>query len=297
MGSVLNRILLVLALALTVLAPGVASASGPAAVRKQMEASMLVTGAVVIERDGRVSAWELDRPDRLPKAVTDLVAKSAAAWRFDPVMVDGDVVRAKARMSLRVVATPHDDDSFEVTIRSGHFGYDALGAGERDTAADTDSVAAVRMQPPTYPKKALDANRRGTVSLVLRSGREGRVTDAFAEQVNLRVVAAEGQMERMRQTLIRPALVAARKWTFEIPTTGDEADDDHWLVRVPVEYQISGEKEAGYGEWQAYVPGPRQTAPWSADAPGHGQSPDALVAGRIYQEGRELTLLTPLGEG
>lgn len=290
-----NRMLIGIVLAL--LAAGTALAAGPAEVRKQMEASMLVTGSLVLEPDGRVSAWELDRPEALAEPVVELITKAAGSWAFEPVTVDGEAVRAKARMSLRVVATPHDDDRFQLTIRSGHFGDDAMSAEERRNAATTDHVRSVRMHPPAYPPGALRAGVTGTVYLVMRINRDGRVQDVFAEQVNLRVVGTEREMERMREMLARPALAAARRWTFSIPTTGDDADDEYWSLRVPVEYMLHGDKVPGYGEWQAYIPGPRQKAPWSTRDLRADESPDAMIAGRVYQEGKGLKLLTRLGEG
>lgn len=284
-------------LVLALLAAGTALASAPAGVRQQVESSMLLTGSMVVESDGRVSTWELDRPDDVMEPVRDLVGKAAAAWVFEPVVVDGETVRAKARMSLRVVATPVGGDSFQLTIRSGHFGDDAMSGAERRKAASTDRVHSRRMSPPAYPADALAAGVGGTVYLVMRINREGRVEDVFAEQVNLRAVGSERDMERMRTLLARPALAAARRWTFSIPTTGDDADDEYWSLRVPVEYLLHDQKLAGYGEWQSYIPGPLHKAPWSARALGPGESPDAMIAGRVYQEGRQMKLLTPLGEG
>ena len=80
-------------LALVVLlAAGSVLATGPRGVRETAEASMLVTGTVDIEPDGRVSGYRLDRVDELPPAVVDLVTKAAGAWRFEPVLVDAAVL-------------------------------------------------------------------------------------------------------------------------------------------------------------------------------------------------------------
>ncbi|WP_243708126.1 energy transducer TonB [Luteimonas arsenica] len=269
-------------------------AQGPRAVRKQVEASMLVTGSMMVEPDGRVSGWEVDRREELPDAVVGLVGKSMAAWRFEPVMVDGAPVQVKARMSLRVVMSRQDDDNYAIAIRSGYFGGDAMTPQERAELAGTDDVRKERMDPPRYPDHALRAGVKGTVYLVLKVGRDGRVEDVFAEQVNLRTVGSERQMAKMREMLARPSIAAARGWTFAIPTTGEDADEPFWTLRVPVDYMFGDDKPPAYGEWHAYIPGPRERAPWKVQALGPWQSPDAMLAGGVYQEGRELRLLTPL---
>lgn len=94
----------------------------------------------------------------------------------------------------------------------------------------------------------------------------------------------------------KPALLAARKWRFEVHTTGESANDEYWSVRVPVDYQFAGEKQE-YGQWQAYIPGPRQEVPWVEEDPDSGESPDAMVAGGVYEIGKDLKLLTPLQRG
>ena len=57
--------------------------------REQVEASMLVTGHVDIDEEGRVTAHALDEPDKLPDYVVDLVARVVPVLRFDTVLVDG----------------------------------------------------------------------------------------------------------------------------------------------------------------------------------------------------------------
>jgi hypothetical protein len=51
-----------------------------------------------------------------------------------------------------------------------------------------------------------------------------------------------------------------------------------------------------YGQWEAYVPGPRQSNPWQADSEGKGFSPDTLMPGRAYIAGTGLKLLSELSD-
>lgn len=257
-------------------------------VRKQTEASMLVTGTIDVAQDGSVSRYALDKPEQLPAAVTGLAGKAVPQWHFQPVMKDGRPVNARAKMSLLLVATP-EDDRYRVGIGGAAFGE------EKDTSGET--VIPKQMRPPSYPDSALHSGVAGTVYLVLRIDRQGKVADAVVEQVNLRAVGREIEMERWRSTLARPALAAAKTWAFTPPSTGDSVNDPFWSVRVPVNFQFEG-TEPKYGQWQAYIPGPRQQASWVHD---HGfdvgSSPDALVAGGVYQVGAGLRLLTPLDKG
>lgn len=272
----------------------------PAAVRnkipEQAEMSMLVTGMVLVEPDGSVSSWDIDQRDKLPDFVVRLIERSASSWKFEPVLVDGQPRKAKARMSLRIVAN-RQDDGYRIAIRSGHFGKEAMSAEERRQRAGTDAVRSVNMRPPAYPTLAADSGVRGTVYVVLRINREGAVEDAFAEQVNLKTLGTDRQMERMRDMLVKPALVAARRWTFQVPTTGESAGRQYWSVRVPVEYLLGDDGRAHYGQWEAYLPGPRQKAPWSRETIDPNESPDAMIAGRVYEDGEGMKLLTPLEQG
>ena len=285
--------------ALFVLLAGAVQAAGPRAVREQAEMSMLVTGMVLVGADGNVTGWEIDQREKLPVAVVDLVEKSASVWRFEPMLIDGQPRKVKAPMSLRLVANRLDNGNYRIAIRNGHFGEEALDREARKSLGATDRLQAVDMRPPTYSMDALQMGVQGTVYLVLRIDRGGRVAEVVTEQVDLRIVGTENQMRMMRNLLAKPAQLTARKWTFRVPTTGDAADQEEWSVRVPVDYAFSNTSQPGYGEWQAYIPGPRQSIPWKTgdEASDAGDGPGALVAGQVYEVGKGLKLLTPLQQG
>ena len=262
----------------------VASASAGAKVAgTPVEASMLVTGTVDIEIDGSVSAHAIDDQDRLPGYVVDIVRRAADSWRFQPVLADGTPVPARARMTLRLLATPVDDDEMQVSISGASFGG--------HSPDDTGSIRKNRVQPPRYPPTALEWGAAATAYIVLKVGRDGRVAEAFAEQVNLHGVADAKTMTLLRTRFAEASLKAARRWTFTPPTTGGDADDPYWSVRMPVQFLMGRQKGETHGEWLAYVPGPRESAPWMDD---RDDSNDAIAGGSLQLAGKGLRLLTPL---
>jgi hypothetical protein len=263
-------------------------AGGAGAVRKQAEATILITGTIAIAPDGTVSDSTLDFPEKLPPGVVDMVQKQVLVWRFEPIVVDGKPVHAQTKMSLRVVGKKRDDDSVIVGIRSATFG------DPRDEPEEL-RVSSKYMNPPRYPVAAAKSGVSGTVYLLLRVGRDGRVEDAVAEQVNLRVVATEGVMARWRRALGDAARSTAKDWRFAPPTRGELVDEPYWVVRTPVDFFFPGNSPYEYGRWQLYVPGPRETPEWSRDK--HSMGSDALADGGVYTSGRPgLRLLTRFDE-
>src|SRR3569623_3357511 len=159
-------------------------AQGPRAVCEQVEASMVVTGSIGVPPQGTVLAFALDRPEKLPPLVADLIDKAIPQWTFQPVLRDGKPVAAKARMRLRVVAQPIGEGKFKVALRGAWFGDP--GQGIRKESA----------LQPRYPMQAIRGRVEATVYVALRLDRAGRVSDAAAEQVHLRVIAGESEMKR-----------------------------------------------------------------------------------------------------
>lgn len=263
-------------------------AQGPGAVRRQVEASMRVTGMLTIRTDGGVAAVELDTPDQLPEGIPAFVTGVAASWRFEPVVIDGAAKQVRTRMSARLVAKSTGDGKVLVSVRGADFGdYEATPPAER--------VSSVVMKPPGYPMAAVQSGAQGTVYLLLKIDPDGSVSDVVAEQVNLRMVASEAQMRQFRDRFARAAIGAAEKWTFKPPSRGEAASQPYWVVRVPVDFNFGGTRR--YGQWEAYVPGPRERVSWSRDEDRPGFSLDTLADGDVHMAGstRGPKLLTPLG--
>jgi hypothetical protein len=168
-----------------------------------------------------------------------------------------------------------------VAIASSYF-------GSTDAVPKTDNPAGIKLSPPQFPKSALRMGGQGTVYLVVQVGRDGKVANVAAEQVNLRVAGTANEMDSLRDQFTMAALRVARGWSFAVPTTGEGADDDSWLVRVPVEFVLGG--------WDTYIPGPRNTdMPWAQEKLKTAGSPDALPDNGVYPLRQGATLVTPLG--
>lgn len=273
-------------LALLVALP-LSAGNSPMAVRKQAESSLRVTGKIVIDTDGTVQSHELDPEARLTPMLAAFVGESLAQWRFEPVKVDGEVVRARVPMSLRLVAKRSDDGKYSISIVSTHF-------GSQESLPATDRPQRLEMKPPQYPTGALKVGGKGTVYLIVQIGRDGKVMNADAEQVNLRVAGSSSQMEQLRKQFSQAAIRAARDWTFIPPTTGADAGKDSWLARVPVSFRMTGEKEPKPGEWETYIPGPRNTdMPWARTRLRTAGSPDALPDSGLFPLEDGAKLLTP----
>ena len=285
--------ILALALALSGVGMSVvadASAQGRRAVREQAEASMVLTGQIEIGTDGQVEGFKIDKRDQVNDAIARFVEGAVQAWRFEPVRVDGRVVRARSPVSIRLGGKDLADGGQKVTLLAANFEqYDPMA---------TNEVTSVKMAAPAYPEDVFRAGGRGDVVLLVQVGRDGKVMDVATEQVNLRVIGKEAEMRQVRDKLARASTAAARKWTFKVPTTGDGKDEASWTVRVPVSFAFHGDK-VRYGKWDAYVPGPRQQAPWRADkALSADANADLLPAGGVFMAdaaSKGPQLLTPLG--
>lgn len=260
-------------------------AGGQGAARKQAEASMLITGTIGIAPDGMVSDAVLDSPEKIPPGVVDMVQEQVRDWRFEPIVIDGKAVHAQTKMSVRIASKKLDGDRLTVGIRSAVF-------GDPEKEPKELRVTSKVMNPPRYPVDAAKSGVSGTAYLLLRIGRDGRVEDAVAEQVNLRVVATEGVMARWRRVLGNAATNNAKNWQFVPPTEGDKADEPYWVLRTTVDFFLM-DSLPQYGQWQLYVPGPREVPEWGREEFGTGS--DALADGGVYMLGQSRPrLLTQL---
>jgi hypothetical protein len=270
-----------------VLMIGSALAGNARDARKQAESSLRMSGSLVIGVDGAVLSHELTQAAGLTPELAGFVDKAISAWRFEPVLVDGKPVNAKVPMSLRLVARPTDGGRFNVSIASTYF-------GNKGDLPATDSVRSLELVPPIFPRNALAMGGKGTVYLVVQVGRDGKVMNADAEQVNLRVAGTERQMQTLRELFANTAVQGARRWSFQPPTTGKEVNEPYWVVRVPVDFRIDGERRPQPGQWETIIPGPYLGVPWAAKNLRTTGSPDALPEQGVYPLHQGAILLTPL---
>ena len=273
-----------IALVLAMLVALPALAAGPGGVRKKVEASMQVTGQVVIAPGGELQSYTLDRPELLPEAVKSLLAKYLPACEFSVVTASGKPETVISNMSLQVLARQNSEGGSTLSVNASRF-------------ADPDAPETIKardMAPPNYPMDAGRMGFSGTVYVVLRLNPDGTVAQAHAEQVNMTVVASDNALRIGRRLLEKAALVKARDWRFEI-MPARLAETGPVDVRVPVDFSLRPERpgsESKYGQWQGYVPGPYAAIPWrpqEAEAEGLG----ALAAGGLYPLESRIKLKNP----
>ncbi len=260
-----------------------------AAARKQLESSLQVSGTITIARDGSVQSHRLDPGAPLGGELTRFLDASIGKWRFEPVLVDGRVVIAKVPMHLRLIAKAAGDGRSSISIASTYF-------GSSDEVAATDHPRSAKLAPPKFPQDALSMGGKGTVYLIVQVGRDGKVANVDAEQVNLRVLGNAREMDALRKSFTTAAVRAGKQWTFVIPTTGESAKEEAWLVRVPVDFMLTeqGQKPGKRVGWDTYIPGPRNTGvPWAQEKLRTAARPDALPNDGIYPLRQGAKLLSP----
>ena len=91
-------------------------AAGPGGVRKTVEASMQVTGEVVIAPNGKLQSYALDNLAALPVEVKTLLARYLPACEFSVASASGKPETVTAKMSLQVVARPEEGGKFAISV-------------------------------------------------------------------------------------------------------------------------------------------------------------------------------------
>lgn len=275
---------------LIALLPGAAAAATRSELLKQIEYSMLVKGTIETDAAGNVSSAAIEKPGKFPAGLVEYVQQQVAAWKFEPVLVNGQPKRARSNMSLLVVAKRLEKEGVTIRIRNASFDVEGLPG-----ALHEQMLAPVKMTPPFYPESVAAAGVAGTAYVVVKVGTDGNVQDAVVEQVNLLAMGKEKVMASWRSAFADAALKAARQWTFKPPGQGTQVSAEFWSARVPVAFRMHGADVDRYGKWQVYIPGSRQSIPWwSEDTP--SASPDSFADGGVYMLGQDTgpKLLTAL---
>jgi hypothetical protein len=255
----------------------------------QVVSSLPASGTIEIDPQGNVAGYTIRKAEAYDAAVLDLLDRNITRWKFKPVLVDGVARQARFDMYLRLEARPLDEKRYQVEIASAAFGR------QQAAAPHTEIETRNRRALPGYPRDEFFDGVGAKVIAVLRIDRSGKVQNVTIEQTNLKAVGKDGAMQSWRDAFEEATTAALRRWTFTPPTVGPSAAEDHWAVRVPVNFIPQGAKaEPEPGQWESYVPGPRNRVSWARDGELADSGVDTLPGGGIYPMEQPLHLLTKL---
>ena len=285
------------------LLPAVAFAgTGLDAVKRSVVMGMVVTGDITVNPDGSVHGYSLDQQDKVPADVAKLIGETVPNWKFRPILVDGNAVLAKAGMSLRVVARLNGSGQLEARVEDAEFGTESLDADSPACAAGR-CLSVRETVNPRFPRSVMVNGVDATVYVVMKIDKDGHVAAAAVRQVDLRKVADAAQMERWRHDIGDATLHAMRRWTFNVPTTGDLAGKAPWVSTIPMDLVVSTsgwpKPPPGYGQWVTYIPGPTLPLPWdhaegAAGVASSGTGDGVAGDGAPFVHDTRFVLMTPL---
>lgn len=236
------------------------------AVRATAESALMVTGTIDIDAAGKVLAFTIDLPEKLPPGIVKMANDNASAWTFEPITLPAGMSHTRSRVSMLFVARQLQGDQYEVTLR--HTSFRTEGA-----SAMRLKGGALRLE---YPPEAAARGVPATVYAVVRVDRSGKVLEAAIEQVNLGAADTEAQMAIWRELFGTAVLRSRNSMRIEVPDGIFDEGEQTVVARLPVVFRMAGSRYYEYGRWNTYVPGPRATIPWP-DAESLTRSPpDAL---------------------
>lgn len=238
-----------------------------------------VQGELTIGPDGSVVDVRFEDAKWMAPPVREGYEKQVRAWRFEPILEDGQPVNAVGRMSLQLSAVRDDAAGrAEFRIDQAYF---------LDPEPDTATRRAERagsLRHPVYPEDPARSGVGAHVGVVVRLGADGAPADLAVEKLALVGAEPRSLGRKFASQFERATLAAVKHWRFP----GYEAGQ---VLRVPVSYtppRFAGPR-AG---WTPVHPMPREVPAWVlADA--SGRDAIQLAAGGEAPSER-LRLLTPL---
>ena len=266
-------------------ATGVAAASKVQIAEGASVVTLRIDGELTIDPAGQVRDYKIRT--KLDPKIQALVAKAVPAWRFKPVLVDGQPVNARTPMRItlaaaetrggyevrvdNVVFTPQSKEDYEAE-RASKKALDEQGktlteADDPSPLGQAVDITSSKLTPPGYPKGLAIAGVEGIVLLNLRLNPDGTVAEVFASQSSLLNVKGRPELlDRARVMLEKSASSVAAKWTFKVQAKDPAAlKPGDLTVRVPVAYTLSSPGAKGdslVGTWRREFRGPNYPVPW-----------------------------------
>jgi len=204
---------------------------------------MSADGEIHITPDGHVSDFQLK--SNLSPTVAALVDRNVRSWHFEPIVIDGSPVAAKTALNMELKAEPTGSEGkYAIRIADVRFGEPRRNA---------------HMKPPRYPEEAVRARLEARVLLYVHLDGTGKVVEASPRQTSLSAkLSSELEAKQWRELFEKASLSAAKNWQYD-PSETFNGKSIGTTAIVPLVFSI---RDAGPGEWRAYLPGPVQSAPW-----------------------------------
>ncbi|GIX38563.1 MAG: hypothetical protein KatS3mg127_1802 [Silanimonas sp.] len=251
-----NRYLPPLAAALALaLALPLPAATRDAAPVERLEAEAV--GSLVIEPDGSVG--EVTLPPELKPPIRSLYEEAIRGWTFQPIEVDGTVVRAVGHMRLDLYMDIQGTRLLSAGISQVDF-IDPPVPG----APPVRPPAGLKMSAPRYPQSLAARGIGGQVRLQLETDATGRVQRVATRDGVLYARAEGAERDNTRRAfdeLAEAAERAARRWV--VPNCPGRCV-------VPVRFSVSRTPSF----WKPVISVAHVPPPWVLE----GDTPQALSA-------------------
>ena len=258
---------------LLILPPAVAAAKSEQPAMESVLTARL-DGWLIIDSDG--SVLDLGIETDVPVSLRESLDRTVRRWRFHPVVIDGEVRRAKSRMRITLAAVQEGEGD---RIKVGN----AIFPSPADTSVTgiVDNRSAIisrrSLLTPGYPPELISAGVTGIVQLVIRVGPDGRTAEVLSRQTALHDVKGTDFVMRKAAELMEDSAVrAATGWTFNVQLRTETPDPSDLTVTVPVVYILDEPRrrrdqtasEVSAALWRAEVRTALRSVPWLAGTEG-----------------------------
>lgn len=277
-------------------APPLATRSNPREIA--VEAPVLATrveGWIEVGPDGRVAGYE--PITELGEPLRGRLRAMVDGFRFEPVLVEGRPVVARARMRLSLVASELPDKSLRVGIENVTF-PDPDGA---ERPADAPLLRVARRSAIQYPEGLAWAGISARVLVAVQANPDGSLREVAVRQSAL--VHAKGSDAEVQNALAAFETAALRgiaRWRLAVDNpAGRPLSADDLTGTVAVSFEMQGNPKARPGVWAWETRSARRDAAWmdpqlAARLPGVGDATGQDALGSLREP--RLKLRTNLRE-
>lgn len=252
---------------------------------------MHVTGTIVIEPDGQVG--NVSFSSNFDPAVRAGLEAKMHDWKFAPIRVGGVARRAETGFEVRLAGEKAGDG---YVVRMDGTSFDGIAKNAVLPDGVPAPITARRMAPPSYPQDLMMSGKTGRVRLVIRVAADGHVEDVVAAQslaFDFRGREPESSARKSIRVFERNAIIAARRWTFNVPPGTAERGAEAMTVATDVEYVLKYDTSVA-GQWVPVQRAPSRTIGWLPRDRADSAVSNAGSAGTVAGLESPYRLLTPV---